>query len=220
MKRRKRPAASYDHAISELFFLLSLVLIVTLALAVLFYGEPFRFWHHAFSDLGNTVTSRGRRNVASRMVFSVGMMVECALMLRIRARYGETQDLRHRTIKRWLALLGAVAFLVAICPNDVNHTIHSVGVGTVVGVIYLFTMVFHLELEPRIPARLFYVDLVIIQVAVFSYAWAFFANSPFKQSLQKTCIGGVFFALERACMATEESYRPHEALAFLQRLQQ
>jgi hypothetical protein len=123
-------------------------------------------------------------------------------------------------VKRWLALLGALGFLVAIYPNDLNHVIHSVGVGIVIGVVYLFTMLFHLELRPRVAARLFYVDLLIIQLAVFSYAWAFFANLASKQSLQKMCVLGLFVVLARIVMAVDESLHPSEVLSLLRGLHQ
>ncbi len=43
MKRRKSPSPSYDHSISALFSLLSLILFATFGLAVLFFGERFLF---------------------------------------------------------------------------------------------------------------------------------------------------------------------------------
>jgi len=217
MGHRELPGLSYDHHISQLFLLLSLIVFVTLALSALFYGEPFLFWRHAFSDLGNTVTPGGHANAASRLVFSVGMIVGGAVMLVISRRYAGSQGFRHRMIKRWLAILGALGFLVAIYPNDLNHVVHSVGVGTVVGVVYLFTMLFHLELRPRISARLFYIDMIVIQMAVFPYAAAFFAEWAAKQSLQKTCILGLFVTLERIVTAVEESFHPSEVLSLFRR---
>jgi hypothetical protein len=219
MKRRESPPPSYDRDISALFSLLSLILLATLGFAILFYAEPFLFWQHAFSDLGNTVTKGGHANTTSRLTFSVGMVIESAIMLRISAGYGRNQALRHSTIKRWLALLGAVGFVVSIYPNDVNHTVHSVGVGIVIGVVYLFTMILHWELKPVTSAWFLYGDVVIIQAAVFSYAAAFFADSDAKQSLQKTCIMVLFFALQRSVTAAKESFHLSEVLGILQRFQ-
>jgi hypothetical protein len=42
---------------------------------------------------------------------------------------------------------------------------------------------------------LFYTDLVILQVAVFSCAVAFFADAASKQSFQKICMIGLFSRL-------------------------
>jgi hypothetical protein len=219
MKHRESPSPSYNRDISALFSLLSLVLLTTLALAIFLYGEPLRFWQHAFSDLGNTVTKGGHPNAASRLTFSVGMIIQSAVMLRISSRYAGDPGFRHRAVKRWLALTGAVGFLVAIYPNDVNHFVHSVGVGAVIGMAYLFSMIFHCELRALTSAVSFYADLVILQVAVFSYAVAFFADADSKQTLQKTCVLGVFFALQRSVTITGESFRPREVLGFLQRFQ-
>jgi len=219
MKRRKNLSPSYDHAISTLFVLLSLILFATFGLAVLFFGEPFLFWQHAFSDLGDTVTKHGHSNLTSRMIFSAGMIVEGCLMLKISSRYAEDRTFRNRTIKRWLAFLGAIGFLVSIYPNNINHVIHSVGVGIVIGVLYLFVMIFHFELKPRIPPRVFYTDMAIIQAAVFSYAVTFFADAASKQVFQKFCIIGIFLALQWSVTIAEESFEARELLGFFERWQ-
>jgi hypothetical protein len=219
MRRRREPLPSYDHEISLLFFLLSLDVFGSLGLSILLFGERFLFWEHAFSDLGNTITWQGHPNFPSRMVFSVGLVVASLLMLRIGALYAKNQELRNRVIKRWLALLGAVGFVVVIVPNNLNHVVHSVGAAIAIGVLYFFTMVFHLELKPLVSPRLFYIDLVILHVAVFSYAVTFFADFAIKQSVQKICFFGVFFALERILTVTEESFVPREVLGFLKRPQ-
>ena len=219
MKRRKNPSPSYDHSVSALFLLLSLILLATLGLAVLFFGEPFLFWQHAFSDLGDTVTKQGHSNLISRLIFSAGMIIDGCLMLKISSRYAQDQTFRNRTIKPWLAFLGAIGFLVSIYPNNVNHFIHSLGVGIVIGVLHLFVMIFHFEIKSRIPPRIFYTDMVIIQAAVFSYAVAFFANSASKQAFQKICIIGIFLALQRSATIAEESFDARKMLRFFERLQ-
>lgn len=147
------------------------------------------------------------------------MVVGSVIVLRIGSRFGRGQSLRFHTAKAWLARLGAVGFVVALYPNDIGHTIHSVGVGIVIGVVYLFTMIFHFELRLQMPPRRFYADLAIVQGAVFSYAWAFFADSASKQSLQKTCIVGLLLALQRGVTAAEESFQLDEALAISRPLQ-
>lgn len=147
------------------------------------------------------------------------MIIESCIMLRISSRYAENQNFRNQAIKRWLALLGAIGFVVSLYPNNINHFIHSLGVGTVIGVLYLFTMIFHFELKPRIPTRFFYTDLAVIQVAVFSYAVSFFADSASKQVFQKICIIGLFLALQRIVTIAEEGFSPSEMLGALKRFQ-
>ena len=80
-------------------------------------------------------------------------------------------------------------------------------------------MIFHFELKPRIPPRLFYTDVVVIQVAVFSYAVTFFADAASKQVFQKICIIGIFLALQRIVTSAEESFDAREMLGFFERLQ-
>lgn len=80
-------------------------------------------------------------------------------------------------------------------------------------------MIFHLELRPVVSALLFYTDLLILQVAVFSYAVTFFADFTIRQSMQKICFFGMFFALERILTIAEESFVSSEVLGFLRRFQ-
>lgn len=201
---------SYNHAVSKSFFLVFFILFITLGLAIVFYGEPFLFWQHAFSDLGNTVTRQGQPNVVPRLIFSLGMIVESFVMLSIRAQYSGELSFRNQRIKSWLALLGAVGFLVAIVPNDHFHAIHSVGVGLVVGVLYFFAMFFHFELKGVLSKWQFYADIVLLQIAVFPYAVSFFADWASKQSYQKICIMGVFYVLLKAASAAEGSFAGRE----------
>ena len=212
MEQTRDRSLPYDHEISALFFVLTVVLFVTFALAILFLGEPFSLWQHPFSDLGNTVTRQGRPNMPSRLIFCVGMLVNGYIMLRISACYAQNEELCHRIIKCWLARLGAVGFLVSTYPNDVSNLIHSLGTGPAVGVIYLFVMLFHFELKPQTRLSFFYADLLILQATVLPYAVAFFLNLPPKQSLQKFCILGLGFTLQRVVTAAEESFRPREVL--------
>lgn len=210
---------SYNYAVSALFFLLFFVLFATFGVAILFYGEPFLFWEHAFSVLGDTVTTQGNPNRVSRLIFSIGMLIESGIFLRIRAHYAGDHRFRNQVIKRWLALLGALGFLVSILPNNLFHAIHSLGVGTVVGVLYFFAMFFHFELRERLPQWQFLIDVILLQVVVFPYAIAFFANWESKQSYQKICLMGIFYVLLKAASLTENAFKPREMLQVFRRFQ-
>lgn len=211
MSRNSRTVPpSYNHAVSKLFFLVFFILFITLGLAIAFYAEPFHFWQNAFSDLGNLVTPLGLPNTVSRLIFSLGMIAESFIMLAVRAQYSGGLAFRNHRIKSWLALLGAVGFLVSILPNDRFHGIHSFGVGSVVASLYFFALLFHLELRTYIPARQFFLDITLLQLAVFPYAVSFFADWASKQSYQKICIMGVFYVLLKAASAAGESFAPRE----------
>lgn len=211
MSRNSRTAPpSYDHAVSKLFFLVFFVLFITFGLAIALYAEPFHFWQNAFSDLGNLVTPQGLPNEVPRLIFSLGMLAESIIMLAIRAQYSGEQAFRNQRTKSWLALLGAVGFLVSILPNDRFHGIHSLGVASVVASLYFFALIFHFELRAHITARQFFLDITLLQFAVFPYAVSFFADWASKQSYQKICIMGVFYVLLKAASAAEDSFAPRE----------
>jgi hypothetical membrane protein len=219
MDRRSGAATAYDHGISSLFFALIVVLLLTLGLAVLFYAEPFRFWQHAFSDLGSTVSKHGLPNSISMVTYASGMVFEAGIMFRISLQYARSKTLSYAPIKSILALLASGGFLVSVLPNDLYHTLHSIGVGAILAGLYFFTMIFHIELKAEISRPAFIFNLSLLHFAVFSYAVAFFLDTDAKQSLQKICLLGVVFALERVVMLTREGYSPVELLTFLDRFQ-
>ena len=183
---------------------------ITFGLAITFYGEPFLFWEHALSDLGCTVTRQGNPNVIPRLIFTLGMLDESFVMLSIWAQYSAEELYRNQAPKRVLALLGAAGFLVSILPNDRYHVIHSVGVGSSVAALYFFSMLYHFELKEHLSSWQFYLDVALLQIAVFSYAVSFFADWASKQSYQKICIMGVFYVLLKAVSVTKESFAPGE----------
>jgi|GEM_PF-1709901 len=206
MDKTRNCLASYDPEISKLFFMMSLIIPVTLILAVLFYRDTFHFLRNAFSQLGETVTPQGAPNLTSRLVFSAGFMSCGIAMFNISSRYRKNRDLRNRSIKQLLALAGGVGFFVAVTPNDISHSVHSVGMGTAVAVTYFFGTIFLLELRPRIPAFTFYANMVILQTSVLTYATAFFADSSYNKMAQKLCVVGLLLVMERAVTIAPEGF--------------
>jgi len=206
MENTRKRLPSYDPEISKLFFMICLIIPVTLILAVLLYRDTFHFLRNAFSQLGETVTPQGQSNLASRLMFSAGFIACGVAMINISSRYGKNRDLRNRSIKRWLALAGGVGFFVAITPNDISHSAHSVGMGTAVAVSYFFGIIFLLELRPRIPAYVFYANMLILQTSVLTYAATYFANSSHDKIAQKLCVVGLLLVMERAVTIAPEGF--------------
>lgn len=206
MKKTDSPLPSYDHNISALFYLLFLILFAVLGLVILFYPEPFDFWQHAFSDLGDDVSKHGFDNLLSRKIYTTGMIAESLILFRISVHYKPPASFRNQTIKRWLAVLGGFGFLISTPPNHRYHVIHSIGIGMVVASLYFITMFFLIELHPKITAWRFYLDTAIVQIVVFPYAIGFFIDSAHKQSLQKFCIIGLFFMLLQSASFADDSF--------------
>jgi hypothetical membrane protein len=205
MKAQSQPKiSSYNHSVRRLFFLLFYVMLATFGISILLYGEEFLFWKHALSDLGCTMTRMGRPNRISRWVFALGMMVESFIMLRIWEEYTEVPRFRNQAVKAWLAHMAAMGYLFSILPNDKFHTLHSAGVGVVVGALYFFSMIYHYELKEHVPAWRFSLDVVLLQIAVFPHAISFFADWNTKQSFQKICIMGLFYILLKSVLMANE----------------
>jgi hypothetical protein len=71
-------------------------------------------------------------------------------------------------------------------------------------------MVFYFEFRQQLPRWRLMLDVVLVQVVVFSYAFSFFAGWETKQAFQKLCIMGVFYALLKIVSASEQGFRPRE----------
>jgi len=211
-------ALSYNRTISGYFVLLIVLKCVTLAAAVALYGEPFS-WDYAFSDLGSTATWQGRINAASRLVFTLGGLSASWIMLHIWAAYSREPGFRNRQAKRGLAALGVVGYLLSSVPNSQHHIIHTIGVVFASAALYFFTMVFYFELRAAIPRWRFVLELAVLQLVVFSYAAAFFADWPTKQGFQKACIVGLFYAVLRAVSVGNERFRLRDAPGVFRQLQ-
>jgi len=212
----KRP--SYSWAISGYFYLLILEMVVTLALAVVLYGEPFRFWEYAFSDLGSTATWGGKVNAASRLVFTLGGLGASWIMLQIWAAYTGKIRFRNQRIKRNLGVLGTVGYLFSSVPNSLHHVLHTFGVVMAVTALVLFTLLFLGELRERMPRWRIVLDAGALLSVVLAYAVAFFGDWPAKQEFQKACILVVFYMALRAVSVSEESFRPRNIWGMLGQL--
>ncbi len=213
--RSYRP--SYDPEISKFFFAMCLIIPVSIILALLLYAEPFHLWRNAFSQLGETVTVSGARNVAARLVFSAGWIACGSVMLMIARRYLRNRELRFRAIKGVLALFGGIGFFLAITPNDLNHLLHSIGMGMGVGVMYFFAVILLFELRPRISRWVFFANITLLHAVVLTYAAAFFADSDHKQLAQKFCILGLLLVMERMVTVAPEGFEWRSAFGAVRR---
>jgi len=192
------------------------VMCVTLAVAVALYGEPFS-WDYAFSDLGSAATWQGKVNAPSRLVFTLGGLSASWIMLQIWAAYTGEPKFRHQGAKRDLGALGMAGYLLSSVPNSQQHIIHTLGAILALAALYLFTMIFYFELRAAIPRWRLVLELAVLQVVVFSYALAFFADWPSKQAFQKACLVGVFYTVLRAVSVGNEGLRLRDALGVLRR---
>ncbi|MBU1049491.1 DUF998 domain-containing protein [Candidatus Bipolaricaulota bacterium] len=212
MARDSKRLPSYDSEISKWFFCVSILIPVSLILALLFFREPFHFLENAFSELGESVTRTGQPNGPSRWVFSFGWIVCGLLMARIAMRYSHQRRLRKAQLKKWLAWAGSLGFFVAITPNDINHVLHSVGMGLVVAVTFFFGIVFLVELRVAMPQITFYASMIVLLTSVLTYAAAFFMDLAMKQVAQKACVLGLLFAVEKASTVAPEGFEWRTAL--------
>ena len=209
---------SYDQKISTLFQILFLTLFVAITAAIYFYPEPFLFWQHAFSNLGDRVSLAGYNNMISRIIYISGIVTASIVLFQISAHYKQPFKFQHQAIKQRLAAFSGTGFLISTPPNNLYPKIHSLGMTIAVGSLYLIIMYLLFEQRAQIPAWLFYIDIIILQVVLFSYAVGLIVCSIFKQTLQKLCFISMTSFLLRATSLTQENPAPDKILASSKRL--
>ena len=203
---------SYDQNISKLFHIVFLVLFAAIGVAIIFYPEPFLFWQHAFSNLGDRVSLAGYNNMISRVIYISGIVIAGILMFRISAYYKQPFKFQHQNIKQRLAAFSGTGFLISTPPNNLYPKIHTFGMSVAVGSLYLIIMYLLFEQRAQIPAWLFYVDIIILQVMLFSYAVGLIVCSVFKQSLQKLCFMTMSAVLMRVSSIEQDEILSDQAV--------
>ena len=160
----------------------------TYLLGAIFYADPFHFWEHALSELGTTVTLLGTPNLTSSLIITLGMFISGRLMMEIARYYQQDLTRPHAKIKSSLMYLASLGMFISIFPNNLFHTIHSVGSAFTIGSIFFFDLILILEGVTSQKPALAYLLIGILCMSVFSYAITYFMGLAIKQATQKTCI--------------------------------
>lgn len=189
-----------DSNISHHLILLTIVILLSVVTAIIFYDGPFLFWQFALSDLGAVGTKYGTDNILSRYIFNLGFLIAAYILGRISTLYANGRHLTYPKIKSKLALLACVGFLVFVYPHDLNKKIHSLGAGLMVGSLYLMANLFMVELKDEFPLRLFILYQILLHGSVLSYAVTYFAHLPVRQITQKFCFGSLVYIIDQIAL--------------------
>lgn len=174
--------------LSKLFQYLVFNITITFFLGAIFYADPFHFWDHALSELGTTITLKGTPNLASCMTVTLGLFINGRLLLEIARIYRETPALPHPGIKSGLMYLASLGSFISIIPNNLFHTIHSVGSAFHIGSVFFFDLLLLIEGLSAQKSLMIYLMIGTLSVSVFSYAIPYFLGLPIKQATQKICV--------------------------------
>jgi uncharacterized membrane protein YuzA (DUF378 family) len=161
---------------------------LTYLLGAIFYADSFHFWNHAFSELGTTITLEGTPNLTSSVIMTLGMFISGRLLLEVARIYERIQNHPHTYLKSRLIYIASLGSFISIFPNNLYHTIHSVGSACCIGGIFLFDLVLLLEGLVSQKPIITYILVGLLSLSVISYAITFFIDLPIKQATQKICL--------------------------------
>lgn len=177
-----------DRRLTRLVRSLVINIISTYMLAAIFYADPFRFWEHALSELGTTITLLGTPNLISSLIITLGMFINGRLMLEVARLYRIQDSIAHSNYKSSLMYAASLGSFINIVPNNLYHTIHTVGSAITIGSLFLFDLLLLQECLRDHKPILVYLACGTLCLSVFSYAVTYFLGLPIKQATQKVSV--------------------------------
>jgi hypothetical membrane protein len=167
-------------------------------LAIINYGEPFRFFYHAFSSLGSLETPGGFPNQRSVIYFVISMLIVSNLMWSLARFYRQNKPV-NGNYYAFLYYLGSVGAIITCMPVSISKPIHSVGSGLLVFSHVFITLIRILSQKGRastfhLVLRIF---LLFIPILAYAYTWAAWKEDvvQFYQKIAFTFL----FMLEQKC---------------------
>ena len=192
--RPDRTSPVMTPAIARRLSAVSIIIVASMALGIIFYREPFRFFEYPLSDLGATRTEHDLSNIVSMFLFDGGMLSSAVIMFSISRLFG-TAQVEHRRLKRGLTLLSAIGFIVITFPYNINDNIHMSGDAALVGGLWGLTVLSLLEMRESIGTRRFVLLQLLLQGTILPYAAMFAIGLPIKQAFQKPAVAGLILAV-------------------------
>jgi len=118
-----------------LVWLISFVLILTIALAWWRYPEDYYFFNDTISTLGGTTSLSGYDNTISSMIFTIGLYTCGAISLIVSLIYFFKKDLFYHTGKAIIALFVAIGPIGVAIPKDNEDLLifHAIGAAIFIG---------------------------------------------------------------------------------------
>lgn len=181
--------------LARLFRYLVINITGTYIFGAIFYADPFHFWEHALSELGTTFTLLGTPNLRSSVIITLGMFISGRLMLEIARSYRQSTTHQYPKIKSLLMYAASLGSFISIFPNNLYHTIHSIGSALIIGSIFLFDLILLKEGIASQKPALAYTLVGILSLSVITYATTYFMGLPVKQATQKICVLNLLFIL-------------------------
>ena len=154
----------------------------------IFYADPFNFWEHALSELGTTKTLLGTQNIPSALIVTTGMFITGRLLLEAARIYWNSEFYSKRYVKSGLLYCASLGAFIAISPNDLMHTVHTIGSALLVGGIFLLCMIMGWDSQAYYGMRIVYLVMAILSISVLLYAVTYFSGLAIKQATQKICL--------------------------------
>ncbi|MGB2963378.1 MAG: hypothetical protein WBB69_05280 [Anaerolineales bacterium] len=184
-----------EHKLAKLYRSIVLSIALTYLSGAIFYADPFNFWELALSELGTTTTLTGTPNLRAALFVSLGMLISGGFLFEAGRFTMSHPTFMHYKVKCWFLYAAGLGALIAIFPNNIVHTIHSLGSAMMIGSVFILEIITLWERKPIMDSLKFNAIIILLSVSVLSYAVAFFSNAYYKQVAQKFCIINLLLVL-------------------------
>jgi hypothetical protein len=194
LKRGDIPAAR-DLSTQHYLRLLVTVLISFITTAVFLYPEKFLLGSYPFSYLGARNSPQGIRNIYSRLVFDLGMLL-CGYTMYLLARYYHSRHpVPDSQVYELLCRISAIGFILMVVPCDLPEVtfLHSFGSGFVVGSHLFMATIRVVAVSHQIRPAVTMILLTTLIVSVLLYAVFWFFKLPNHPLMQKPAFAAIIY---------------------------
>ena len=173
---------------------LTLVIVLGLGTAILWYADPFPFWEYPFSYLGRTVSESGAANLPALIAYTATMLSAGVVMLGCRRSYRTATGVPYRRAGALLSLAAAVGFFASVAPSDLLPSVHNLASGMVFGALWLLGALLLTRAGELHGRGVMVAGHLLLQGTLVPYAaWYFLA--PPAPSVQKAAVAALILVL-------------------------
>jgi hypothetical protein len=155
---------------------ITVVMVITIALAIWQYPEPYIFFQDTISSLGGYFSKSSLDNTNSRMIFTIGISLCGVIAFIVSMIYFSKKDLFFNTGKAIITLLVSIGTIGIAIPRDSEGLIlfHAIGAIIFIGSFGIFIGVSqllryshkHRPKKPEEKKKLdFYLDLTMVYLS-------------------------------------------------------
>ena len=177
----------------DFFYWLTIINVLLIGAAIIFYNGRFLFWDYPFSSAGATYTVAGAKNLLSQRIYRSDMLISGLIMFSFAYNSVKNRSETQKLLKTLLSSVAGIGFVTAaFSPDDTAHNLHVFSSALIVSMIWLLATNYLVEVRKYLKGKTYYWFQLILQIPLFVYALTYFLQlDPTSYSIQKFALLGI-----------------------------